>query len=159
MVTVHTCKAGGWDNGSAFILCVGDYLLNPRLIPTSAHAFGEVTRCHAGCEDVGRCSTRGGSQGMYITFASAKANNAKPTLALKPRGDITRNSKQEYQWPKNRTHVCVRQTTLKENKTIHTCFFYKCQMTKRLKFHTVCSVRKTPKIKALQPLSNISPVL
>ena len=45
--------------------------------------------------------------GMYITSASTKiANKAEPTLALKPRGDITRNPKQGYQWPQKRT--CVR---------------------------------------------------
>ena len=27
------------------------------------------------------------------------ANKAEPTLALKPRGDITRSPKQGYQWP------------------------------------------------------------
>ena len=42
---------------------------------------------------VGRCSARGGSQGMFITFASAQVNKAESTLALKPRGDITRNPK------------------------------------------------------------------
>ena len=38
---------------------------------------------------------------MYInTLASAKkANKAEPTLALKPRGDVTRDPKQGYQWP------------------------------------------------------------
>ena len=44
-----------------------------------------------------------GSQGIHITFAAAKANKAEPTLALKPRGYVTRNPKQGYQWPKNRT--------------------------------------------------------
>ena len=53
------------------------------------------------------CSTRGGSQGMYTTFASAKANMAKPTLALKPRGDVTRNPKQGYQWPPKIVRVNV----------------------------------------------------
>ena len=38
-----------------------------------------------------RCSSRGGSRGMYITVTSAKANKAEPTLTLKPSGDITRN--------------------------------------------------------------------
>ena len=36
-------------------------------------------------------------RGMYITFPSAKkttTNKAKPTLALTPRGDVTRNPKQ-----------------------------------------------------------------
>ena len=41
---------------------------------------------------LGRCSTTGGSQGL--------------TIVLKPRGDITRNPKQ------NRTCICVRQKTL-----------------------------------------------
>ena len=29
------------------------------------------------------------------------ANKAEPTLALKPRGDVTRSPKQGYQWPTN----------------------------------------------------------
>ena len=55
------------------------------------------------------CSTRVGSWGMYITFASAKKNiyKAEPTLALKPEEDVTKNPKQGYQWPWKRT--CVRQ--------------------------------------------------
>ena len=47
------------------------------------------------------CSTRDGSQGMYITFASAMGIR-QPSLALKPKGDVTRNPKQGYQWPQNR---------------------------------------------------------
>ena len=33
-----------------------------------------------------------------------KVNKAEPTLALKPRGDITRNPKQGCQWPQN---MCI----------------------------------------------------
>ena len=62
---------------------------------------------HAGCQEISICSNRGGSHGMYITFASGKVNKAEPTLALNPRGDVTRNPKQGYQWPSKRT--CVRQ--------------------------------------------------
>ena len=29
------------------------------------------------------------------------SNKAEPTLALKPRGDVTMSLKQGYQWPKN----------------------------------------------------------
>ena len=47
--------------------------------------------CNAGCHEVSRCSTRDGSQGMYFTFAATKTNKAEPTLALKPRGNLTRN--------------------------------------------------------------------
>ena len=43
------------------------------------------------------CRNRGESQGTYITYASASSNKAEPTLALKPRGDITRSPKQGYQ--------------------------------------------------------------
>ena len=35
------------------------------------------------------------------------ANKAEPTLALKPRGDVTRSPKQGYQWPHKWT--CVQQ--------------------------------------------------
>ena len=38
-----------------------------------------------------------------------KVNQAEPTLALRPRGDVTRNPKQGYQWPPKRTCVRVRQ--------------------------------------------------
>ena len=61
------------------------------------------------------CSTRGGSQGTYITFASAMRIR-QPALALKPRGDVTRNPKQGYQWPQNRTCVCVCQKYFKKKK-------------------------------------------
>ena len=35
------------------------------------------------------------------------SNKAEPTLALKPRGYVTRSLKQEYQWPQKWT--CVQQ--------------------------------------------------
>ena len=43
-----------------------------------------------------------------------KANKAEPTLALKPRRDITSNPKEGYQWPQKRTCVCVRQKKKKK---------------------------------------------
>ena len=67
-------------------------------------AYGEVTGCTAGHQEVSTCSTRGASQGMYNVH---NENKAEPTVALKPRGDVTRNPKQGYQWPINRT--CVHQ--------------------------------------------------
>ena len=39
-------------------------------------------------------------------------NKAEPTLTLKPRGDVTRNPKQGYQWPQKKD-ICVRQKLLK----------------------------------------------
>ena len=65
---------------------------------TSATVCGDRTGSVSGRQEVGKCSTRGGSQGMYITFTSAMQIR-QPTLALKPRGDVTRNPKQGYQCP------------------------------------------------------------
>ena len=54
---------------------------------------------------------------MYITFTSAKiANKAEPTLALKPRGDVTRNPKQGYQWPQKKGHVSAKNFKKKKKK-------------------------------------------
>ena len=57
---------GRWHNGSTFVFCSGD-------CPTFADACGEVTSCSVSHQEAGTCSTRGGSQGMYITFASRKS--------------------------------------------------------------------------------------
>ena len=48
-----------------------------------------------------------------------KSNEVEPTLALKPRGDVTKNPKQRYQRSQNRTCVCVHQ------KHFLNFFFYK----------------------------------
>ena len=50
----------------------GDYLFESEPSPTSANACGEVTGSTAAHQEVGMCSTRGDSWGIYITFASAK---------------------------------------------------------------------------------------
>ena len=85
VLRMSTC----WHNGSTLVFCAGD----PEPIPTSAQACGEATGCHAGHREVGRCSTRGGSQGMYITFTSTKVNKAEPIHVLKPRINVTSNPK------------------------------------------------------------------
>ena len=85
-------------------------------------------RLRTGHQEVGKCSTRGGSWGTYITFASTMLIR-QPTLALKPRGDVIRNPKQGYQWPQKWT--CVHQKLLKKihqlvlmcNSTIVFCTF------------------------------------
>ena len=41
------------------------------------------------------------------------SNKAEPTLALKPRGDVTRSPEQGYQWPHKWT--CVQQKFEKKN--------------------------------------------
>ena len=91
------------------------YIFSSRVAGTMVARSSHLCACmwgsdrlRVGCQEVGKCSTRGESWGMYITFVSAKiANKAEPTLALKPRGEVTRNPKQGYQWPQKRT--CVRQ--------------------------------------------------
>ena len=83
--------------------------ISPARPDISINEIGQ-DRLRAGRQEVGKCSTRGGSQGMYITFTSAMRIR-QPTLALKPRGDVTRNPKQGYQWPQKRT--CVRQKIFK----------------------------------------------
>ena len=100
-------QPGRWHNGSAFVYCPGDCLFESEPSPTSAHACREVTgrapaakrsACVAPEVDLGECT---------FHLPLQKANKAEPTLALKPRGDVTRNTKQGYQWPPKRT--CVRQ--------------------------------------------------
>ena len=98
------------------VACLSSVYMIVRSIPSQfkplqKNACREASGNHAGCQEIDRCSTRGGSQGMYITFASTKANKAEPILDLKPRGDVTRNLRHLYQWPQNRTCVCVRQKT------------------------------------------------
>ena len=55
----------------------------------------ETAWLYAGCQDVSRCCTSGESQGMCnVTRTSLLSpNKAEPTLALKPRGDVTRSPK------------------------------------------------------------------
>ena len=42
-----------------------------------------------------------------------KQKKAEPTLALKSRGDVTRNQNPGYQWPQKRRSFCVRLKTSK----------------------------------------------
>ena len=70
-----------------------------RSTPTNAFAGTVCGRdrlgSHAGHQEVSRCSTRGEFQGMCnITRTPLPSvNKAEPTLALKPRGDVTRSPK------------------------------------------------------------------
>ena len=77
--------------------------------------WGQDWLC-ASRQEVGKCSTRGVSQGTYITFASTMRIR-QSTLALKPRGDVTRNPKQGYLWPQKRT--CVRKNFKKKKDVWH----------------------------------------
>ena len=61
-------------------------------------------------------------------------NKAEPTLALKPRGDVTRSPKQGYQWPHQWT--CVQQKFfIKKKKNIYIyIYIYILMMT------TTCTI-------------------
>ena len=54
--------------------------------------------CHAGRQEVGRCRTRGESQGTCNVTCTPplSSNKAEPTLALKPRGDVTRTPPEAF---------------------------------------------------------------
>ena len=56
----------------------------------------QVINIPDGHQEVGRCGTRSGSQGMYSAFASAEANKTE-----------TQKSKQGYQWGTKIGHVYV----------------------------------------------------
>ena len=62
---------------------------------------------HPGNQEVGRCHTRGKSQGMcnVTRMPLLSSNKAEPTLALKPRGDVTRSPNRGISGPKKRTNV------------------------------------------------------
>ena len=75
---------------------------------TSATVCGDRTGCLPAIKrlvsvapemDLGECTLHSPLQ---------KANKAEPTLALNPRGDVTRNPKQGYQWPPKKD-MCVHQ--------------------------------------------------
>ena len=88
-------------------------------IPLSSRFAVQISASHL-CWDVAEddwllCTVytcRGESQGTYINYALQSLNKAETTLALKPRGDITRSLKQRYQWPQKWT--CVQQQILKK---------------------------------------------
>ena len=57
--------------------------------------------CNAVCQEVGNVQHQRWISGNVHYIRLHNRNKAEPTLALKPREDVTRNPKQGYQWPKN----------------------------------------------------------
>ena len=83
---------------------------------TSATVCGDRTSCAPVAKrlvsvapevDLGECTLHSPPQ---------KVNKAEPTLALNPRGDVTRNPKQRYQWPPKSTCVSAK-NFIKKNGT------------------------------------------
>ena len=88
--------------------------LNPGNL-TSATVCGDRTGCTPAAKrsasvapevDLGECT---------LHLPLQKANKAEPTLVLNPRGDVTRNPKQGYQWPQKRTCVSAKNFKKKKN--------------------------------------------
>ena len=50
---------------------------------------------------------------VHYIHLHKKVNKAEPTLALKPRGDVTRKPKHGYQWPQ-KGHVSVKTANAKD---------------------------------------------
>ena len=51
---------------------VGGHPIESGILTLLKDTCGEAIGCHAGHQEVSRCSTRGESQGMYIMYASTK---------------------------------------------------------------------------------------
>ena len=62
-------------------------------------------------ESQGRCSPEVNLRERVTPLLSS--NKAEPTLALKPREDVTRSPKQGYQWPREKDS-CPPKKTLKK---------------------------------------------
>ena len=98
------------------LLNSGDCPFKSEPSPTYADACGEVTGCAADCQKFSMCSTRGGSPGnVHYIHRHKKWIRQKPTLALNPRGDVTRNPKQGYWQPPKRTCMSTK-NFIKERK-------------------------------------------
>ena len=67
---IHSCHLAKW---LAHLTAMWGILpIESGILPLLKHACEEVTDCHADCQEVSRCHTRGKSQGMFITYASTK---------------------------------------------------------------------------------------
>ena len=96
------CRAGGWRFKSRH--------------PTSAETRMWGRRLAAMLAlYTGKCVAPEVNLGQRISCTPLQSSNkAEPTVALKPRGDVTRSPKQGYQWPHKWT--CVQQNLKKKKK-------------------------------------------
>ena len=77
---------------------------------------GKVTGCYAGYIYWQRWRTRVNLKECISHTPLQSSNKAEPTLALKPRGDLTSSPKQGYQWPQKWT--CVQQNFFLKKKKL-----------------------------------------
>ena len=98
VVSASTCQVGGlWFKSG--------------ILPLLKHACGESNQLLCWLYTPAEVShTRWISGNIY----PQSLNKAETTLALKPRGDVTRSPKQGYQWPQK--WACVQQNLKKKKK-------------------------------------------
>ena len=101
VVSVSACQAGGlWFKSS--------------ILPLLKHACGESNWLLCWPYTPAEVSHQRWISGNVYHVCLHKVQIRLPTLALKPRGDITRSLKQGYQWPQKWT--CVQQKFKKKKK-------------------------------------------
>ena len=86
---------------NVYLCCICKYC-SPVSSPTNACSQVHVREwlgCEVGHQEVSRCCTGGESRGTCNLYASMQVRIRLPTLALKPRGDVTKSPKHGYQWP------------------------------------------------------------
>ena len=108
-------KSGGSGPTSHFIKLTVPYSESTSSNPgnlTSATVCGDRTGCAPATKRLAGVAPEVDLRECTLHSPPQKANKAEPTLALNPRGDVTRNPKQGYQWPQKR--MCVRQKLFKK---------------------------------------------
>ena len=105
VVSASACQAGGLWFKSA-------------ILPLLKHACGESDRLLCWLYTLAEVSHQRWISGNVYHVRLCKVQIRLSTLALKPRGDVTRSLKQGYQWPQKWT--CVQQKFKKKKKNVHT---------------------------------------
>ena len=96
---MSTCQAGGlWFKSG--------------ILPLLKYAFGENDRLLCWLYTPEEVSHQ---RECISRMPPQSSNKAEPTLALKPRGDVTRSAKQGYQWPHKWT--CVQRKLRKKKES------------------------------------------
>ena len=86
---------------------------NPSNLTTTT-VCGDRTSCVPAAKKLASVAPEVDLRECTLHSPPQKVNKAEPTLALNPRGDVTRNPKQGYQWPQKRT--CVSTKNFKKKK-------------------------------------------
>ena len=98
-----------------FLFCPGDCPFESKPSPTSAHACGEVTNCMPAAKRLAHVTPEVDLRECTLHLPPQKANKAEPPLAMKPRGDITRNRDRNRVPVAPKKDVCPPKTFLKKS--------------------------------------------